>query len=202
MGIKRAFDILCSVFGLFFFGPLLVLISVAIKLQDGGPVFFRQCRAGRMGRDFVLFKFRTMSVQAGTEKGSFEAGSSRRVTRIGRWLRKTKLDELPQLWNVLKGDMSLVGPRPEVRKWVEAYPERWAKVLEVKPGITDPASIIFRNEEEMLAQSANPEETYRTVVLPRKLDLYEEYVRTRSFVGDISIVMKTIWVVAVPPRTN
>ncbi len=143
----------------------------------------------------MLFKFRTMTVRKGTEQGSFDAGSAARVTRVGAFLRKTKLDELPQLWNVLKGDMSLVGPRPEVRKWVEAYPERWARVLTVRPGITDPASIEFRNEEDILAASPDPERTYREVILPRKLDLYEEYVRTRSFWGDVGILLKTVWAV-------
>jgi lipopolysaccharide/colanic/teichoic acid biosynthesis glycosyltransferase len=118
------------------------------------------------------------------------------VTRVGKLLRKTKLDEFPQLWNVLVGDMSLVGPRPEVRKWVEAYPDRWAKVLAVRPGITDPASIEFRNEEELLAAAPNPETYYRKVILPRKLDLYEEYVETRSFWGDVGILLKTVWAVA------
>ena len=137
-----------------------------------------------------------MSVKRGTEDGSFDVGSTRRVTRFGRFLRKTKLDELPQLWNVLKGDMSLVGPRPEVRKWVQIYPERWKRVLKVKPGLTEPASIEFRNEEELLARSKNPEHTYRTVILPRKLDLYEEYVKTQSLFGDIRILFRTIWIVA------
>jgi lipopolysaccharide/colanic/teichoic acid biosynthesis glycosyltransferase len=118
------------------------------------------------------------------------------VTRVGKLLRKTKLDELPQLWNVLVGDMSLVGPRPEVRKWVEAYPDRWSKVLAVRPGITDPASIEFRNEEELLAAAPDPKTCYRDVILPRKLDLYEEYVETRSFWGDVGILLKTVWAVA------
>jgi len=131
----------------------------------------------------------------GADGGAFDAGDTSRVTAVGRVLRKTKLDELPQLWNVLKGDMSLVGPRPEVRKWVEAYPERWAKVLSVRPGITDPASIEFRNEEELLAQAGDPEAYYRDVILPRKLDLYEEYVAKRSLGGDISIMFKTVFAV-------
>lgn len=133
-----------------------------------------------------------MTNLAGAEKGSFDAGSSRRVTNVGRILRRTKMDELPQLWNVLKGDMSLVGPRPEVRKWVEVYPERWSEVLTVRPGITDPASIVFRHEEEILARSENPEAAYRDEILPRKLDLYQQYVRTRSFGGDLLILMKTL----------
>ena len=122
-------------------------------------------------------------------------GNRRRVTGVGRLLRATKLDELPQLWNVLKGDMSLVGPRPEVRQWVAAYPERWARVLTVKPGITDPASIVYRDEESILARSPDPERTYREDILPHKLDLYEEYVRSRNFFGDIGIILKTLFAV-------
>jgi len=115
---------------------------------------------------------------------------------LGRVLRKSKLDEVPQLWNVLIGDMSLVGPRPEVRKWVDAYPERWNRVLTLRPGITDPASIFYRNEEELLAGSANPEQMYLDEVLPHKLSLYEEYVLTRTFWGDMHIVFKTLMAVA------
>ena len=132
-----------------------------------------------------------------SESGAFDVGDTSRVTAVGRFLRKTKLDELPQLWNVLRGDMSLVGPRPEVRKWVEAYPERWAKVLTVRPGITDPASIAFRNEEELLTAAPDPENYYRNVILPRKLALYEQYVATRSFWGDVGILLKTVWTVVV-----
>ncbi len=132
--------------------------------------------------------------------GTFEAGDKSRITKTGAFLRKTKLDELPQLWNVLIGDMSLVGPRPEVRKWVDSYPERWAKVLTVKPGITDPASIYYRNEEELLAKADDPEACYRDHILPHKLDLYEEYVRTRSFCGDIYLIVKTIIVILFPKR--
>jgi lipopolysaccharide/colanic/teichoic acid biosynthesis glycosyltransferase len=133
-----------------------------------------------------------MTLEQESSSGSFDAGNKSRITRIGFFLRKTKLDELPQLWNVLIGDMSIVGPRPEVRKWVEAYPERWAEVLRVKPGITDPASIYYRNEEELLAKTYEPEAYYRDHILPHKLDLYEEYVRTRSLLGDIYLILKTI----------
>lgn len=193
--MKRMFDILASGVGLAVAFPILALIGAAVAFSDGFPVLFRQKRVGRGGRDFVLLKFRSMTVRKGSEQGSFDAGSVARVTPVGRMLRKTKLDELPQLWNVLRGDMSLVGPRPEVRKWVDVYPERWARVLAVRPGITDPASIVYRNEEEILAKSPDPEKTYRAEILPRKLDLYEEYVRTRTFWGDVGILAKTLWVV-------
>jgi lipopolysaccharide/colanic/teichoic acid biosynthesis glycosyltransferase len=194
--MKRILDIAGALVGVVLISPLLAVVWLAVVLESGLPGLFRQRRMARGGSEFTLYKFRTMTVQRGTERGSFDAGSSARVTRVGKLLRKTKLDELPQLWNVLVGDMSLVGPRPEVRKWVEAYPDRWSKVLAVRPGITDPASIEFRNEEELLAAAPDPETYYREVILPRKLDLYEEYVETRSFWGDVGILLKTVWAVA------
>jgi lipopolysaccharide/colanic/teichoic acid biosynthesis glycosyltransferase len=190
--MKRILDITGALVGVVLLSPLLAMVWLAVVLESGLPGLFRQRRMGCGGSEFSLYKFRTMTVQRGTERGSFDAGSSARVTRVGKLLRKTKLDELPQLWNVLVGDMSLVGPRPEVRKWVEAYPERWAKVLTVRPGITDPASIEFRNEEELLAAAPEPEAYYRNVILPRKLDLYEGYVASRTFGGDIMILFKTL----------
>ncbi len=193
--MKRLFDFTNALIGLLLLGPVLMIVWIAVVLETGLPGLFRQQRVGRSGREFQLFKFRTMTVKSGTEHGSFDAGSAARVTRIGKLLRKTKLDEIPQLWNVLIGDMALVGPRPEVRKWVEVYPDRWAKVLTVRPGITDPASIVYRNEEEILAGSTDPERTYREEILPHKLSLYEAYVHTRSFLGDIGIIFKTLQVV-------
>jgi lipopolysaccharide/colanic/teichoic acid biosynthesis glycosyltransferase len=159
----------------------------------GSPVFFKQARVGKDGREFLLIKFRTMTISPGAEKGEFEPGNLSRITSFGRYLRKTKLDELPQLLNVLMGDMSLVGPRPEVKKWVAVYPERWAAIHKVRPGITDPASLIYRNEEALLAGSGEPEKVYREELLPQKLSLYEEYLRKRSFFMDFSIIMKTIF---------
>ena len=194
--LKRSFDLVVAALALGLFAPLLAALAIAVRLSSSGPVLFRQERIGQHGRVFVLLKFRTMLVLSGTEKGSFDAGNSSRITTMGRGLRKTKLDELPQLWNVLIGDMALVGPRPEVRQWVGVYPERWAKVLTVRPGITDPASIVYRDEEEILARSTDPERIYREEILPHKLSLYEEYVHTRSFGGDIGIIFKTLKVVA------
>ena len=193
--MKRVLDIVGALTGVVLLSPLLAAVGLAVVLESGLPGLFRQRRMGRGGSEFTLYKFRTMTVQCGTEQGSFDAGSSARVTRVGKLLRKTKLDELPQLWNVLAGDMSLVGPRPEVRKWVEAYPDRWSKVLSVRPGITDPASIEFRNEEELLAAAPDPETHYRNVILPQKLDLYERYVASQSLGGDISILFRTMWAV-------
>ncbi|MEI6195963.1 MAG: sugar transferase [Verrucomicrobiota bacterium] len=190
--MKRVFDFLCALAGLLVLSPVLLILAVAVWVSCGLPVCFRQTRVGWRGRDFTLLKFRSMSLLPEAERGSFDAGNGRRITRIGRFLRATKLDELPQLWNVLKGDMSLVGPRPEVRKWVAVYPERWSKVLTVRPGITDPASIQYRNEEEILSASKDPERTYHEEILPHKLDLYEQYVRSCSFWGDIRIILKTL----------
>lgn len=191
--MKRCFDIIASFYGLLMLSPVLLILAVAVVLDSGFPVFFVQKRVGKGGRQFRIFKFRSMTVSKAAAEGSFDAGNSRRVTRVGRILRKTKLDELPQLWNVFIGDMSLVGPRPEVQKWVEAYPERWRFVHSIRPGITDNASLEFRNEEEILAASDDPEVTYREVVLPRKLYLYEDYVRNRTFLGDIRIIFRTIF---------
>jgi len=193
--MKRIVDFVLSALGLVVLSPLLLLIAVLVRLTSPGPAFFRQLRVGRNGRSFILLKFRTMTVLQDAEKGSLEVGSSARVTRVGRVLRKTKLDELPQLWNVLKGDMAMVGPRPEVRKWVDAYPDHWGRILTVRPGITDPGAIEFRNEEDILAAQSEPETYYRNVILPRKLDLYEEYVQTRSFWGDLWILLRTVWAV-------
>jgi len=193
--MKRLFDFVAAGCGLLLLCPLFLLLTLAVVVDSGFPVLFRQVRVGRGGRDFRLAKFRTMTVLKEAEKGSFDAGCTRRVTTVGRFLRKTKLDELPQLWNVLLGDMSLVGPRPEVRQWVQVYPERWAKVHTMRPGITDPASIEFRNEEEILAVAENPEAAYREVILPQKLALYIDYVRRHSFGGDLGILLKTACVV-------
>lgn len=189
---KRIFDILFSIFALFLFLPIIVVIGILIKLLMQGSVIFKQVRIGRKGISFFLYKFRTMRIVAPVSESSFDAGDKSRITVLGAFLRKTKLDELPQLINVLKGEMSLVGPRPEVRQWTEVYPEKWKIVHFVKPGITDNASIEFRNEEEILARTDDPVKTYREVILPRKLDLYIDYVNNQSFLGDIKIILKTI----------
>lgn len=189
---KRCFDIAAALLGLVIGAPLLLTVALAIGLTDGWPIVFGQRRIGWRGRAFTIYKFRTMRVSPCAESGAFEPGNSSRVTRLGRLLRKTKLDELPQLWNVLCGDMSLVGPRPEVEQWVRVYPERWALVHEVRPGITDPASIVYRHEEELLARACDPVAAYRQEILPQKLSLYEHYVRTRSLWGDLRILYRTL----------
>ncbi len=188
---KRVFDLVIALLGLIVLLPVLAIVAVLVQWSSPGPAQFRQIRVGRGGRDFVLLKFRTMTVQSDSETGTFDPGDSSRVTKVGRFLRATKLDELPQLWNVIRGDMALVGPRPEVRKWVEVNPDRWAIVHAVRPGITDPAAILYRNEEKILANVPDPERLYREEILPRKLDLYVEYVRTRTFWADLKILGQT-----------
>lgn len=195
---KRMFDMAVAGCSLILLSPLLAALAVALLLLQGRPILFRQERVGRGGTAFMLLKFRTMTRLEGAEKGSFDVGGTARITPLGRSLRRTKLDELPQLWNVLRGDMALVGPRPEVRRWVEVYPERWARVLRARPGITDPASILYRDEETLLAQSPDPERTYRETVLPHKLSLYENYVNTRTFRGDLRILLNTLRAVVRP----
>jgi len=190
--MKRIFDIACSLVLLTSLLPLMLLLGLFIKLEDWGLVMFRHERIGRYGKPFMLLKFRTMSKKERQDSGSFDPGDTSRVTRIGRFLRRSKLDELPQLLNVLRGDMSLVGPRPEVERWVRAYPQRWERVLKVRPGITDVASLKFRNEEEILSGAELPEWTYRHVILPEKLALYERYISEQSFMGDIHILFATL----------
>ena len=193
--MKPFFDLLFSFLGLLLLSLPFFFIALLIKLLMPGPVFFIQQRIGKQGKPFRLIKFSTMKFASGKSSGSFDAGDHSRITPLGRFLRKTKLDELPQLINVLKCDMSFVGPRPEVKQWTEVYPEKWKIVHIVKPGITDNASIEFRNEEEILANSNDPIKTYREEILPRKLDLYIEYVNNHSFIGDVKIILKTIKVV-------
>ncbi len=158
-----------------------------------GPVFFLQKRVGKNGILFNLIKFRTMELADGKSNGSFDAGDSSRVTSVGKFLRRTKIDELPQLFNVILGDMSIVGPRPEVKIWTEVYPEKWAIVHQVRPGITDEASITFRNEEEILKNALNPQDVYKNQILPQKLSLYIHYVHNQSFINDCKIIIRTIW---------
>ena len=193
--MKRLFDLCFGLLCLFCLSPVYLCISVLILLKDGRPVFFKQERVGRNRKNFLLCKFRSMSVLKGADLGQFDAGNNSRVTPLGAALRKCKLDELPQLWNVIRGDMSLVGPRPEVSKWVEAYPKRWDRVLKARPGITDPASIRFRNEEELLAKSSDPDVDYRDVILPQKLSLYEDYVDRSSIISDLLIILKTVKII-------
>lgn len=190
--MKRFLDLVFSFLALIVFSPVFLIIVIAVIFDSGFPVFFIQQRIGVRGKIFNIIKFRTMTASREHRHGSFDVGDSSRVTKVGKLLRRTKLDELPQLLNVFLGEMSFVGPRPEVKKWVEAYPKRWEKVLTVRPGITDNASIEFRNEEEILKASSNPLQTYYNVILPSKLDLYESYVDNQSLRGDLSIIIRTV----------
>lgn len=189
--MKRLFDILISAMGLLMLAPLFVLIAVWIKLDSPGPVFYRQVRVGRYGKDFRIFKFRSMRTDA--DKGSLITigGHDSRITRSGYFIRKTKIDELPQLINVLLGDMSLVGPRPEVRHYVNYWTAEQMHVLDVRPGITDPASIRYRNENELLATAQDPEKYYIEVIMQDKIALYLDYVQNASFWGDIRLIYLT-----------
>ena len=189
---KRTFDLFFSLFGLALLWPLFLLVSLLIKLSDRGPVFFRQIRIGRFSREFRIVKFRTMRDGADKAGPSITASSDSRITPIGRWLRKTKLDELPQLWNVLRGDMSFVGPRPEVPKYVALYTEDQKKVLDLSPGITDEASLEFRNEEELLAAAVDREKYYIEFCIPRKIELNMSYAGKANVYRDVLVILRTI----------
>jgi lipopolysaccharide/colanic/teichoic acid biosynthesis glycosyltransferase len=191
--MKRTLDIVVSLIGLICFLPLLLVVAVLIKLDSTGPIFFRQERIGRGFRPFQILKFRTMIDNAQRTGGLITFGGDPRVTRIGRILRKTKVDELPQLLNVFKGEMSLVGPRPEVPRYVRAFQKEYEEILKVRPGMTDLASLKYRNEEAMLGQSEHPEEEYMKRVLPDKIKLAQDYVRHSSFLFDLSLIFKTLF---------
>lgn len=191
--MKRLFDVVCSFFGLLVLSPLFVFLSLWVGLGSKGGVFYKQKRVGRFNKDFTLYKFRSMRVGADKKGLLTIGGKDSRVTKAGFFIRKYKLDELPQLLNVLKGDMSFVGPRPEVRKYVDMYTERQLKVLDVRPGITDLASIKYRNENDLLAAADNPEEYYIDVVMQDKLALNLQYIETRTFFGDIKLIFRTIF---------
>ena len=191
--IKRLFDVVAAVAGLLVLSPLFALVALAIKLTSRGPVFFRQERVGRDFQPFRIYKFRTMVVDAPRLGGQITAGRDPRITTIGHLLRKTKLDELPQLLNVLSGEMSLVGPRPEVPKYVEMFRPQFAEVLSVRPGITDLASVKYRDENEILGRADDPEAAYVNQVLPDKLALATEYVRRASFWFDVRLIFATFW---------
>ena len=192
--VKRAFDIVVSGSLLLVLSPVIAVVAAAIAAERTGPVFFTQDRIGLHGKPFRIHKFRSMRASSGGPEVT-TAGDAR-VTRVGALLRKSKLDELPQLFDVLVGTMSLVGPRPEVARYVELWPEAERElILSVRPGITDPASIAFRNESELLAEASDPELYYREVLLPQKVAMYAEYVRTRSLLGDLRVLIATAWAV-------
>lgn len=190
--LKRGVDISCSLIGILILMPLFLGVALAIILNSGFPVFYFQLRVGKNNRNFKLFKFRTMHANA-EKKGLLTVGGrDPRITGVGYYLRKYKIDELPQLFNVLIGNMSLVGPRPEVRKYVDLYTSDQLLVLSVKPGITDLASLKFINENELLAASSDPERTYIEEIMPEKLALNKEYINTQGLGTDLKIILATL----------
>ncbi|MGA2244424.1 MAG: sugar transferase [Verrucomicrobiota bacterium] len=189
---KHALDLVLATGGFLFLSPVLGLLAVTVKLSDGGPVFYLQSRVGQHGRVFQIFKFRTMVLNADRLGLSVTRDRDPRITRIGRFLRKTKLDELPQLWNVLRGEMSFVGPRPEVPRYVARYTPEQRQVLVLKPGITDLATLAFRKEEELLATAADTEKFYLEYCVPRKIELNLAYAREANVWKDVKIILRTL----------
>ncbi len=189
--MKRTFDIAMSLFGLICILPLLLVVAILIKLDSRGPIFFRQERIGMRFRPFQILKFRTMVHKLSSRGRAITVGDDARITRVGWFLRKTKIDELPQLINVLRGEMTFVGPRPEVPQYVELFRKDYEEILKIRPGITDLASLKYRDEAAILGQSKNPEEEYLTRVLPDKINLSKEYLRRSSFFFDLTLVFKT-----------
>ena len=191
--MKRMFDIVVAAAALVVLFPLLVLSALLIKLDSPGPIFFKQERIGRNFRPFWIYKFRTMAQDAPARGGLVTIGEDARVTRVGRLLRKSKIDEIPQLTNILRGDMTLVGPRPEVRYYVELFRRDYEEILKVRPGLTDLASLKYRDEAALLGKAANPEDEYRTRVLPDKIRLAKDYLRRSSFLFDLGLILKTLF---------
>ena len=200
--MKRLFDLFFSSIGLLLLQPLFVVTAIMIKVDSTGPIFFRQERIGKNFRRFMIYKFRTMVVDAEKKGLHITSGGDRRVTKVGRILRKFKIDELPQLFNVLKGDMSLVGPRPEVEEYVTLYEEDYREILRRRPGITDVSSIIFREEEAVLKNQADPEEYYKKILLPEKIRLTKEYIEKSSFLYDLKLVLNTLHRIFYPPDVS
>lgn len=190
---KRLFDLVCVLPGLTILAPLFALVALAIRLDSRGPVFFLHQRVGQHMRPVTVFKFRTMVHNAAEIGPAVTAGDDPRKTRVGRFLRRYKIDELPQLLNVLSGSLSLVGPRPEVQKYVDAYPDRYRAILQqIKPGITDRAAIMFRHEEELLAGAEDVEAKYIHEVLPTKLEYYEAYCQRVTLANDLQLILQTL----------
>jgi lipopolysaccharide/colanic/teichoic acid biosynthesis glycosyltransferase len=188
--MKRLFDIISSLVGLIFISPIFLVVPILIKLDSKGPVFYKQWRIGKDGKQFKIYKFRTMVRDADKVGSLITARSDQRITRIGKRLRRYEIDELPTLINVLKGDMSIVGPRPEVPKYLHHYGRKYREILSVRPGITDLGTLSFRDEAKYL-NAQNYEDIYETEILPQKLDLYLEYVHNMGFLFDLRIICKT-----------
>ena len=190
--MKRVFDFVLATMALLFLAPLFLLVAVLIKFDSRGPVFFLQERVGRRGRPFLILKFRSMVQDAPLRGGPITLGDDPRITALGRWLRKSKIDELPQLFNILKGDMSFVGPRPEVRKYVDLFRQDFEQILQVRPGLTDLASLRYRHEADILGSFENPEDAYQRHILPDKIRLAKEYLRRSSILFDVSLIFRTL----------
>jgi lipopolysaccharide/colanic/teichoic acid biosynthesis glycosyltransferase len=199
---KRAFDVVCAGLGVVALAPALALIAALVALDDPGPVFFRQVRVGRGGRTFRMWKFRTMRVDAESLGPQLTVGDDPRITRFGRVLRKLKFDEIPQLLNVLAGDMSLVGPRPEVPRYVGLYTPEQRRVLDLLPGITDPASIRYRDESAVLAKAADPERAYVEEIMPEKIRLNLDYAGRASLASDAAVILRTVFGGILPGRRD
>ena len=195
MILKRCFDLFFSILGVLILLPLIIVVSILIKLTSKGAVLFKQVRVTKDGKLFKIYKFRTMRENSEGNK-QITVGNDSRITGIGHILRKTKLDELPQLFNVIKGEMSLVGPRPEVPRYVELYTEDQRKILSVPAGITDYASIYFSNESELLGKAEDPEKYYVEKIMPHKIDLNMKYINNMGILTDIKIIMLTILKIA------
>jgi len=200
--MKRCFDLVLCIIALLLLAPLLVVIACLVILQDGKPIFYRQERVGYKGRVFRIWKFRSMQVNADKFGESITKSGDPRVTPVGAWLRKTKLDELPQLLNVFRGEMSFVGPRPEVPKYVQFYTPEQRKVLDLMPGITDLASVEFRNEEELLAKADNMEDFYVNYCIPRKIELNLKHASRASIWADLSVILATLKVLVRRQRAS
>ncbi len=190
--IKRASDIGIASAGIFLTFPVVMAAAMAVLLDSGTPIVYRSRRVGRGGREFELLKLRTMTTRQSSLAPQVTSASDPRITRVGRWLRKTKIDELPQLWNVVVGDVSIVGPRPEVRRYVEHYPEQFSEILTIRPGLTDRTTLELLDEESLLHDCADPEAFYVTELMPKKIASYLEYVRHPSLLQDAQILVETI----------
>lgn len=191
--IKRVFDFFCSLVGLIFLLPIFIIVAVLIRIDSKGPIFYKQSRVGRHNEEFKLFKFRTMRKDADKLGLLTTSSKDSRITKIGYHLRKYKIDELPQLINVILGEMSLVGPRPEVRKYVDLYTDEQKKVLNHRPGITDVSSVLYSNENEVLEKQENPEKFYIEVIMPEKLRYNINYLENRNIITDIKTIFSTIF---------
>ncbi len=191
--IKRGFDVIISIFGIIALFPLFLVVSLIIKLNSKGPILFKQARVGKNNKEFILYKFRSMQINSEKEGLLTIGNNDSRTTKVGRFLRKYKIDEFPQLLNIVKGDMSFVGPRPELRHFVNYYHTNDLTILDVKPGITGLASLNYRNESELLKKAKNPEEFYIKKIIPSKLNYNKTYLKKKSFAFDMKLILLTIY---------